>query len=233
MKLKNDRLREAFAAEYVLGTLSARARRRFESHLRHDPALRSLVSRWEQRLTPLADSLPPVHPPRRVWHAIQRRLFADAVGPKWNNLRWWRFSALAAGMTALVFALLLFRADESQPPDAMVTVMAEVSTQRPAMTVSWEPERSGARVLRIRVIGHAEMGPDTAWELWMLPGGEQAPVSLGLITTHETQTLTVPPELASRLDQAWGMAMSVEPRGGSPTGQPTGPVLYKGQCVRT
>ena len=27
---------------------------------------------------------------------------------------------------------------------------------------------------------------------------------------------------------AWGMAMSVEPAGGSPTGAPTGPVIFKG-----
>jgi anti-sigma-K factor RskA len=58
-------------------------------------------------------------------------------------------------------------------------------------------------------------------------------VSLGLISTHETQTLTVAEQLAPRLDEAWGLAMSLEPKGGSPTGVPTGPVLYKGQCVRT
>jgi anti-sigma-K factor RskA len=77
------------------------------------------------------------------------------------------------------------------------------------------------------------MAPDTAWELWMLPGGDKPPVSLGLISTHETQTLTVAEQLAPRLDEAWGLAMSLEPKGGSPTGVPTGPVLYKGQCVRT
>ena len=32
--------------------------------------------------------------------------------------------------------------------------------------------------------------------------------------------------------QAWGIALSVEPKGGSPTGAPTGPVIFKGQCVK-
>jgi anti-sigma-K factor RskA len=28
------------------------------------------------------------------------------------------------------------------------------------------------------------------------------------------------------------VAMSVEPKGGSPTGAPTGPVIFRGQCVK-
>jgi anti-sigma-K factor RskA len=32
--------------------------------------------------------------------------------------------------------------------------------------------------------------------------------------------------------QSWGIALSVEPQGGSPTGAPTGPVIFKGQCLR-
>jgi anti-sigma-K factor RskA len=86
--------------------------------------------------------------------------------------------------------------------------------------------------MRIRVIGHADMAPGTAWELWMLPGEDQRPVSLGLITTHDAQTVIVPEPLSAKLDQAQGLAMSVEPAGGSPTGLPTGPVLYAGQCVK-
>ena len=44
--------------------------------------------------------------------------------------------------------------------------------------------------------------------------------------------MKIQPALASRMEGAWGMAMSVEPEGGSPTGAPTGPVIFKGQCVR-
>jgi anti-sigma-K factor RskA len=114
--------------------------------------------------------------------------------------------------------------------------MADVQTKRTAMTATWEPGvpgKPGKRAIRIRVVGHAEMAPDTAWELWMLPGGDRKPVSLGLITTHETQTVLIPEALAAGLDAAKGLAMSVEPAGGSPTGVPSGPVLYEGECVKT
>jgi anti-sigma-K factor RskA len=65
----------------------------------------------------------------------------------------------------------------------------------------------------------------------MLPGGDQKPVSLGLITTHENQTVLLPRPLAVAINRASGLAMSVEPKGGSPTGVPTGPILYKGLCT--
>lgn len=234
MRLQNDELRNALASEYVLGTLSARARARFQTLLRSDPALRRAVAEWERRLTPLAAALPEAAPPARVWRNIQRRLFERASsGGLWSSTGFWRFATLAAGAAAL--AIGAFSVDRQPPalPSQMVTVMTDVQTDSPAMTVSWITDTPGGRALRIRVIGHAEMAPDTAWELWMLPAGGRPPVSLGLISTHETQTLTVPEHLAPGLDAAWGLAMSVEPAGGSPTGLPTGPVLYKGQCVRT
>jgi len=55
MRFANETLRDKLAAEYVLGTLSARARRRFEIYLRGNPQLRRAVAQWEARVTPLAE----------------------------------------------------------------------------------------------------------------------------------------------------------------------------------
>jgi anti-sigma-K factor RskA len=76
------------------------------------------------------------------------------------------------------------------------------------------------------------MAPGTTWEMWMLPPGNDAPVSMGLITTDADQTMKLRSALANRMEGAWGLAMSVEPSGGSPTGTPTGPVIFKGLCVK-
>lgn len=235
MKLTNDLLRDKLAGEYVLGTMSARARRRFTVMLRENPPLRSAVARWEARFAPMATALPEIEPPARVWRAIEARVQPRQARPGfWRNLSFWRFSSFASGVLALALLVLVVAPDwQPRAPDPMmVVVMADLATQNPAMTVTWEPDIPGKRVMRLRVIGHAEMGPDTAWELWMLPGGDAKPVSLGLITTHETQTVVVPEALARTLDRAEGLAMSVEPKGGSPTGAPSGPVLYAGQCVK-
>jgi anti-sigma-K factor RskA len=241
MKFADPNLRDKLAAEYVVGTLSARARRRFEQKLKENPQLRQAVLRWENRLSPLTDAIPAIEPPERVWQAIQARIRPGrrASTGLWNNLAFWRFSSIATGLAAAALLVVMAVPRPQGPPSTdgrMVVVMADVQTKRTAMTATWEPGipgKPGKRAIRIRVIGHAEMGPHTAWELWMLPGQGQKPLSLGLITTHETQVVVVPEALAARLDEAMGLAMSVEPAGGSPTGLPTGPVLYAGECVKT
>ena len=238
MKFANEDLRNKLAAEYVLGTMSAHARRRFEINLKENPALRRAVAEWEKRLTPLALALPEIEPPSRVWQVIESRIRPGRQpGTRlWESLSFWRFSSIASGLVALALLILtVLPGQESPPADStrIVVVMNDLKTRDPAMTVSWESGKPGKRIMRIRVIGHAEMAPGTAWELWMLPGKEQNPVSLGLITTHDAQTVIVPEPLAAKLDQAQGLAMSVEPAGGSPTGLPTGPVLYAGPLVET
>jgi anti-sigma-K factor RskA len=237
MRFADETLRDKLAAEYVLGTMSARARRRFKVHLRGNPQLRRAVSQWESRLAPLADVMPSIEPPARVWQGIKTRLQFGGKGKAgfWENLSFWRVSSFASGLLALALIVFVAVPRPETPVQAgrMVVVMNDLATRKPAMTASWEPGQRGGRTLRIRVIGHAEMAANTAWELWMLPGGDQKPVSLGLITTHETQIVKIPDALAARLDAAQGLAMSVEPAGGSPTGLPTGPVLYAGESIKT
>jgi anti-sigma-K factor RskA len=234
MRYRNELVREALAAEYALGTLQGRARRRFERSLKDDPLLRGYVARWQERLAPLDGALAPVRPPARVWRAIQRRITPSGaprgLAGLWHSLGFWRGVAFASLAAALLLAVSLGMLQPG-PSQLMVVVMSDERAE-PKMTVSWQTDDHGEKRMRIRVLGHAEMAPDTTWELWMLPGGDRKPLSLGLITTHETQSVVVPRELAAQVNSAWGLAMSVEPKGGSPTGLPTGPVLYKGQCTR-
>lgn len=233
MKLRNDALREALSAEYALGTLRGPARRRFERWLAADARLRAQVQAWQQRLAPLDAQIEPVAPHERVWRGIRMRVQpqqGDRAASWWDSVRFWRGAAFAGFLTAGALALTLGVLLPRQP-EMMVVVMADQRAQ-PAMTVSWHVEERGQKRLRIRVLGHADMAPDTAWELWALPASGGQPVSLGLISTHETQTMMLPPRLADIVNAAHGLAMSVEPKGGSPTGLPTGPVLYEGPCTR-
>jgi anti-sigma-K factor RskA len=232
MRYRNQQLREALAAEYALGTLQGRARRRFERSLKDDPRLRDLVAQWQGRLAPLDALATPVQPPARVWDAIRERIQAGSRrGGAWASLRFWRAVALGSTVAAVALAVLLAALTPiPHRPETMVVVMSGADAN-PAMTVSWPMRQPGEMKLRIRVSGHPEMPAGTAWELWMLPGGEQKPVSLGLVGTDPMQELTLPKELARLINRASGLALSVEPAGGSPTGQPTGPVLYKGACV--
>lgn len=237
MKYRNLQTRDALAAEYALGTLQGAARRRFERSLKDDPELRAVVAQWQTKLAPLDALIEPVQPPARVWHAIDARIQTTlrrrsvAAGNWWSSLRFWRGATLAGGALAAVLALALVLTPSSTPRDMMVVVMSDASAQ-PHMTISWPMRMPRNAKLRVRVVSHETMDQNTSWELWMLPGGDQKPVSLGLINTDETQELVVPERLAPVISGASGLAMSVEPKGGSPTGLPTGPVLFKGLCTK-
>jgi anti-sigma-K factor RskA len=230
---KDPQLLDRLAAEYVLGTLRGRARARFESLQRYDPALRGLVADWEARITPLAVAAGDIAPPPRLWQAIARRIAGAKREAGLRGLAFWRGLAVTSTTFALVLATFIGMAPKPEPPMAMIAVMNDEQGQ-PAMVVSWPPMK-GARDphIRIKVVqAHPVMAPGTSWEMWMLPGGQAAPVSMGLISIDRDQVMKLKPALAEKMGGAWGIAMSVEPEKGSPTGKPTGPVIFKGQCVK-
>ncbi len=234
MRYRNPKLRDKLAAEYVLGTLRGRARARFEALMRYDPPLRSLVTDWEDRLAPMAGAGTDIAPPARLWNALSQRIAGEARKPRWReSLALWRGLAATGAAFALVLAIVTGAGPQAEPPMSMVAVMNDTQGQ-PAMTVSW-PSMQAVRdpYIRIKVTQkHPTMAPGTTWELWMLPPGEGEPVSLGLITTDVDQVMKLTPEQAARIESAWGIAMSIEPSGGSPIGKPTGPVVMKGPCVK-
>jgi Uncharacterized protein conserved in bacteria len=64
-------------------------------------------------------------------------------------------------------------------------------------------------------------------QLWLIPAGGK-PISVGMIARDRPTTLALDAALLARLGPTAALAVSVEPLGGSPTGQPTGAVIAKG-----
>ncbi|MCE9641775.1 MAG: anti-sigma factor [Betaproteobacteria bacterium] len=108
MNCRNPQLREQLAAEYVLGTLSGRVRRRFAQLMKYDVELRGTVAAWEMRLTPLAAAMPEISPPARVWQAIAARIGARPIQTGWwAKLGLWRGAAAVSAALVIVLATLL------------------------------------------------------------------------------------------------------------------------------
>ena len=231
---KNPELRDRLAAEYVLGTLTGRARARFQSLMRYDRDLRQVVADWEERLAPLAAAATDIAPPARVWRALDQRIRRTAhAGRWWESLALWRTLTVTSTAFVLILGTMFGLAPRPEPPMSTVAVMSDERGQ-PAMVVSWPPMKAVRDPhIRVKILQeHPTMAPTTSWQLWMLPGGNAAPVSLGLVSLDPVQVMKLPPAMAGKMGGAWGMAMSIEPAGGSPTGAPTGPVIFKGQCVK-
>jgi anti-sigma-K factor RskA len=224
MKYRNLELRDRLAAEYVLGTLRGAARRRFERLLMEDALLRRQVWLWEKRLNPLAQAVVPRQPSPRVWRNISSRLWpASLKTPWWEWL--WRGWGVAA--TAAVLGLTIYFGQRVTPvvPD-YVAVFNDASA-KPLWLVSTDINTGQ---LSIRAVNAAaERNKD--FELWALPPSGAAPQSLGLLPVSGQRVSVGMPARVGSLQDAQGLAVSLEPKGGSPTGLPTGPVLYQAQLI--
>ena len=229
----NPQLRDKLASEYVLGTMRGAARARFQSLLKYDPGLRRLVAEWEAHLTPMAAAAGEIAPPARLWQRIAARIGGRAGGGDWwASLAFWRTCTATTTAAVLALAVYVGSLPKPEPPIAMVAVMSD-DKARPALVVSWpRPRDARDPHIRVRIIqDHTTMAPDTSWQLWILPKAQAAPIPLGLVGLEPMQTIRLERSQLKNVWQSWGIALSVEPKGGSPTGAPTGPVIFKGQCV--
>lgn len=243
MRLRDEDLIDRLAADYVLGTMRGRARARFERHVADDARVRGAVADWQERLLPLASSLPEEAPPPAVWTAIEGRLFgvvkqsAPAASPIrrpgmataarwWERLALWQSVAAFATVAAIAFGVALLRQGPPTAGDIRVALLQDATGQA-GVALRLERATDGSDVLVARVLRRPEaMGPDRVIELWAVPPAG-APRSLGVVQAG-ADAVRLPVRDASALLAAAALAASIEPPGGSPTGAPTGPVVYQG-----
>ena len=236
MDYANKTLADALAAQYVAGTLRGGARRRFEALLPGHPALQAAVADWQARLMPLTAVIEEQAPPTHTWDRIAQRLWPEVAAPAvappwpwWRGLAFWRGLSGLATVAALALAVLLVRPDAGEPP---VMVVLQPTGKDPAVAGSVVASFSAdGRAAVARPVLPVAVQSDRTLELWWAPA-EGKPRSLGLIRADGVTVLrpgALPGGLkGSGIDH---MAVSVEPAGGSPTGQPTGPVVFYGKLV--
>jgi len=221
-------LQERLAAEYALGTLRGAARARFRRWMREDAALGRRVTEWEARLAPMASAVAPVRPPKRVWEEIQARIGRGAPAARKGGF-WRAFALLASGAAvALVLMTVLVPQRPAERGGEYVAVLSDPKTQKPVLLVS-----VGRRdtALRVRTLDPSIQPADRSLEIWALPK-DGKPKSLGLVPPGAGGTVQLAALADQTLSDVPALAVSLEPRGGSPTGAPTGPVLYTGPCVK-
>jgi len=218
----NPELIDRLAAEYVLGTLRGAARRRLERWRATSPLVDQRCVFWEARLTPLLRELTPVRPPPRVWRGIRQRVVPASGLPRRGAVR---YLALAASVLLVIVLAALWYRRELVPERA--TEVATISAPAGAL---WQVEivsRAGELPrLRVRAAALAAQPAGHDYELWALPKGGK-PVSLGVLPYGErTLRRALTPVEGEALARSTQLAVSLEPAGGSPTGQPTGAILY-------
>lgn len=206
-----------------------------------EPSIAPVIEPPAASSPPAAHSSPPL-PPGRSAEVIDLT----------RRVKGWRGAAVAITAIAAAFvAVVVVR--EARPdlmPDPLkpkviertVEVIKEVPSPKPAQYVAVLQRDAASpaflltfdldrRTLTVRTVG-AEPQSGKSYELWLVSDKFAAPRSLGVIGTGE---FTQQPQLANydavTINRAT-YAVSVEPEGGSPTGKPTGPVLYSGKLLQ-
>lgn len=216
---------DLLAAEYALGVLGDAERAAAEHRVAREKAFARLVTEWEQRLAPWAADVAEAVPSPQLWDRIVSTLPAQAQrGGLWQSLTFWRGLSFAAGALAAVClaALVYLGALIQQHP--LVAAIEGDGHRHFVATV--DVNRGTVAVVPAAFSPDATRVP----ELWLIPAdGKPRPV--GLLHADQTVTLTLPPDLAVLAKNNAVLAVSLEPPGGSPTGQPTGPVIATGKLT--
>ncbi len=209
---------DLLAAEQALGVLDAADRAEVERRLREEPAFAAAVEDWTLRLAKVADEAPMHAPPPGVWARIVSRLGADVVEFRLRrSLAVWR---AATGMAAALAACLAAALVWPHHNHIQTARLTGDQNGRYVYVVVYDAALGRAVFTAADQTGVAGRTP----QLWVLPPGAK-PVSLGIAPAGGVTSLPIARQLSG---PGRTLAVSLEPSGGSPTGQPTGPVVATG-----
>ena len=228
-----DEAQEAMAGEYVLGSLEPAERLEAQTLLAQNSDFAEAVRQWNKRMMPLLLALPALVPPpelrQRILAGVGSVSSSDNIVDLRRRVTFWRGVSLAASAIAAALAVFILFKPASQVAPGNYVAVLQPEGPGAAFVASIDIKDGTISVKRLG--SQAEAGK--SYELWAVGGGRAAPQSLGVIDA----SLKIPAGQLGKIDPATlgetVFAISLEPQGGSPTGAPTGPVLYTGKLVPT
>ena len=229
---------DRLASAYVLGTLTGRARQRFETAMGSQPGLQRAVAAWTRRLAPLLLALAPVQPSPQLWPAIAR----VTLSPSAPALPWWQrwLAPLPAGMLAMGLVLgtlvpWLWQAQHAVPegsqlmaqlPASYVGVLA-TQAGKPGLIVS---SLRHSRVVDIKQVTPMVVPAGADLYLWRIDkAGVISPI--GPLPQGPWVQVNLDQTAEQVFAQAQELAVSVEPLGSRPT-LPSQDFVYRGLCAK-
>jgi anti-sigma-K factor RskA len=221
------------AAEYVLGTLDASERATLAARRLREAELDEAIRAWEEWLAPLAEAAPEIEPPRDLLPEIEARIRGAAIETPANaaivalerRITRWRAAAIAASLVAGVLAIGFVARETSRrsvPHEYVAILQKDAASPAFAVTVNLDKQE-----LTVRPVA-AQAPPGKSYELWIIDAKLGAR-SLGVIgdTPRGASLSAYDPSVISGATYA----VTVEPPGGSPTGQPSGAPVFVGKLI--
>lgn len=229
MNYDNQKLIDMLAAEYVLGTLTGSARKRFQRLMLTSTRIREATWIWEQHLNNLASSIQSEQPSDKVWQIISQRIDAskpiqsstdsNVIKPKAHIWKAWSLIATAA---SIILAVIIWQPQAPVQPTQQIALFKD-ATERPLWFIDIDEQN-----LSIKASDKLVARNDKDYQLWMILKGQDTPISLGILPKDGVKSLLKDSRFSAQ-DIAL-LAISLEPIGGSPTGLPT-EVLYTTELI--
>lgn len=228
---------DALAAEYVLGTLPYAERAEAEARRERDAAFDAAVLAWERRLGSLIEVVAPVQPPPGLYNKIRARigLASHVVSLKareqamLRRANWWRDAAL--GMTAVAASLACVVGWQDYQrrlvPTQYVAVL-QAGDAVPAFLLTVDTKTNMFVISAMQKPAE----PETSYQLWLVHNEMPQPKSLGVFDDSAMDVRPMGDGKMHDMMMDGTYAVSVEPKGGSPTGAPTGPVVFSGKLFK-
>ena len=228
---------DALAAEYVLGTLSRAERATAEGRRESDPVFEQAVQAWERRLGPLAEVVAPIAPPPGLYNKIRAQigLSSHVVSLKAREQaivrRANRWRSATVGMTAIAASLAGVVGwqdyQRRQMPTQYVAVL-QAGESLPGFLLTVDTQTNMFVISAMQ----KPTEPEKSFQLWLVHNDMPGPKSLGVFDDSEMDVRPMPGGKDHDMYMDATYAVSVEPKGGSPTGAPTGPVVFSGKLVK-
>jgi anti-sigma-K factor RskA len=215
---------EMLAAEYVLGLLTVAQLPHVVAQRRGSVAFDQAVQRWELRLLPLAQAVDSVEPPARLWPAIAAAIApVQARGGIWDSVKFWRGFGIGAGLLGAGLAAALVAVLTTRGVPARPLATATLVSQHEGVFVA-TAQQTGAGIQLVVSPAQVVVPAGKSAELWLITPGNR-PAALGLLASGRPVTVVIPAALLTGNIASAELAVSIEPPGGSPTGQATGPII--------
>jgi anti-sigma-K factor RskA len=223
----------ALVAEYALGVLQAADHESAARRIAADPNLRRELRIWQRRLSSLDEQFAEAAAPASVWNRIESRLFSGAERPSgslWDSLAFWR--SLAAGGLAVAVAAVgfnLMQPRQLSPQEFGQQLVAAIQSNEGSgveFVALYDTATGSVRLTSLS----GEVAPDRDLELWYIKGDEPA-VSMGVIPVNQRTEIDLSTEAKSKFAEGTVLAITLEQKGGSPTGKAQGPIVAVGKAM--
>jgi anti-sigma-K factor RskA len=186
----------------------------------------------------MTELVPPVPPPANLYGRIRSQIglashvtVLETREATWQRrARRWRGAAVAMGaLAASLVGVIAWR--ETVRPDMPKTYVAvlQAGEASPAFLVTVDLKTN---MCVIKAIAKPPKD-DMSYEVWLVHDKLAKPKSLGTFVKDDMETMPMDGGMDRDMFMNATFAVSLEPMGGSPTGQPTGPVMYTGKLIQS